>query len=111
MLVFGSQLYASYDGINAVPWPPADTAFHLCVVVANVGNATSDPFDIVFSWQGNNQNGSYTVNAPAAAPNWSDIAYTTFSNGLPERQYTLEVTIVVNNNVVDYTYWNAWIGL
>lgn len=111
ILVFGSSLYASYDGSTQV-WPvPAGTPFHLCVVVGNVGNATSDPFEIVFAWQGNSQSGSTTVSAPAAAPNWSDVAHVTFQNGLAEGQYTLEVALMVNNTVVDYTYWNAWIGL
>lgn len=107
---FGSSLYASYDGITQV-WPiPANTAFYLCIVVANAGNATSDPFDVVFAWQGNSQSGTYTVNVPAAAPGWSDIAFKTFQSGLPEGHYMFEVAVVLNNNIVDYTFWNAWVG-
>src|SRR5690606_8327520 len=64
LLTFASQLYASYDGITVV-WPvPANTAFYLCVIVGNAGNATSDPFDIVFSWDGNGLSGTTTINAP-----------------------------------------------
>jgi hypothetical protein len=110
VLKFGSSLYGSYDGITQV-WPvPANTAFYLCIIVANIGNATSDPYTIEFAWQGEGQNGTETVNAPAAAPNWSGVAYKPFPNGLPEGQYTFEVALVVNNTTVDYTYWNAWIG-
>jgi hypothetical protein len=29
---------------------------------------------------------------------------------LPEDPYTIEVVIVLNDEVVDSTQWNAWIG-
>jgi hypothetical protein len=110
-LALVSWPFASYDGITQV-WPlPGNTAFYLCVIVANLGNATSDPFDIVFSWDGNGLNGTTTVNAPAAAPGWSDLKYATFASGLPEGYYNFHATLVVNGTALQTTSWiQAWVG-
>jgi hypothetical protein len=110
-VTFVSGLYASYDGITLV-WPlPGNTAFYLCIIVANAGNATSDPFEIVFSWDGNGLNGTQTVSAPAASPGWSDVAFATFASGLPEGYYNFHAALVVNGTAIQNTSWiQAWVG-
>jgi hypothetical protein len=105
-----SSLYLSYDGFNAVSWIPANTSFYLCVMVANIGNATSDPFKIVFEWHGEGQSGSSTVDAPAFQPNWSEVAWLSFPNGLSEGNYFFQVTILVKDVPGDQDFQGFLVG-
>jgi hypothetical protein len=111
ILTFVTELYASYDGgVNQVQHPTPNKAFHMCVVVANISNATSDAFKIVFEWKGEGQSGSETINAPAFPPNWSELAWMSFPNGLSAGQYEFYVDIVVNNTSVAKNYHGLWFG-
>jgi hypothetical protein len=112
ILAFITQLYAGSDCINELYPVPANQAFKLFIGVGNVGNATSQPFQVLFEAydsDGNFLPPSIPVDFQAFNSGQADTACIDVA-ALPEGQYTFYASLIVNNQIIESTYYGAWIG-